>query len=121
VPSALHALPVRRLAAFVAIAAVAVAACATGGSATAPSPTPTLAPTTPPSANPYTGATAGSAPGSSSVTCRTGPGALREADQRRHPRPATTAGVDLVTCDVNVDPTKVDGCMKQLTGAGSRA
>ena len=108
-----------RLAAFVAIAALAVAACATGGSAAAPSPTPTLAPTTPPSANPYTGATAGSGAGVKLGYLSYGdlvPYVKQISDGIR--AQTTTAGVDLVTCDVNVDPTKVDGCMKQLTGAG---
>ena len=107
-----------RLAAFVAIAALAVAACA-GGTATAPSPTPTLAPTTAPSANPYTGATAGSGAGVKLGYLSYGdlvPYVKQISDGIR--AQAATAGVDLVTCDANVDPTKVDDCMKQLTGAG---
>ena len=107
-----------RLAAFVAIAALAVTACA-GGTATAPSPTPTLAPTTAPSANPYTGATAGSGAGVKLGYLSYGdlvPYVKQISDGIR--AQAATAGVDLVTCDANVDATKVDDCMKQLTGAG---
>ncbi len=107
-----------RLAAFVAIAALALAAC-TGGTATAPSPTPTLAPTTPPSANPYTGAAAGSGAGIKVGYVSYGdivPYARAISDGIR--AQAATAGVDLVSCDANVDPTKVDGCMKQLSDAG---
>ena len=113
--------PVRagRLAAFVATAALAVSACATGGTATAPSPTPTLAPTTAPSANPYTGATAGSGAGVKLGYLSYGdlvPYVKEISDGIR--AQAAIAGVDLVTCDANVDPAKVDGCMKQLTDAG---
>ena len=110
-----------RLAALVAIAALAVAAC-TGGTTTAPSPTPTLAPTPLPSANPYTGAIAGSGAGVKLGYLSYGdivPYVKAISDGIR--AQATTAGVgvaDLVTCDANVDPTKVDGCMKQLIGAG---
>jgi ribose transport system substrate-binding protein len=107
-----------RLAAFVAIAALALAAC-TGGTAAAPSPTPTLAPTTPPSANPYTGATAGSGAGIKLGYLSYGdlvPYVKAISDGIR--AQAATAGVDLVTCDANVDPARVGDCMKQLTGAG---
>jgi len=107
-----------RLAALLAIATLAVAACA-GGTATAPSPTPTLGPTQPPSANPYAGATAGSGTGIKL-------GYLSYGDLVPYVKQisdgiavqAASAGVDLVTCDANVDPAKVDGCMKQLTAAG---
>jgi len=108
---------VGRMAALVATAALAVAACATGG--TTPSPTPTLAPTPLPSANPYTGATAGSGAGTKLGYLSYGdlvPYVKQISDGIR--TQAATAGVDLVTCDANVDPTKVDGCMKQLTDAG---
>lgn len=108
-----------RLAAFLVVATLAIAACATGGTATAPSPTPTLGPTQPPSANPYTGVTAGSGAG-------TKLGYLSYGDLVPYVKQisdgiaaqAASAGVDLVTCDANVDPAKVDGCMKQLTTAG---
>ena len=108
-----------RPAALLAIAALAVAACATGGTATTPSPTPTLAPTPTPSANPYTGATPGSGAGVRLGYLSYGdlmPYAKEVSDGIR--AQAATAGVDLVTCDVNVDPSRVDGCMKQLTDAG---
>ncbi len=107
-----------RLAAFVAIAALALAACA-GGTAPAPSPTPTLAPTQAPSANPYTGATAGSGAGIKVGYVSYGelvPYVKAISDGIR--AQASTAGVDLVTCDANVDATKVDDCMKQLSDAG---
>jgi len=107
-----------RLAALAAIAALAVAACA-GGTATAPSPTPTLGPTTPPSANPYTGAIAGSGAGTKLGYLSYGdlvPYVKQISDGIR--AQATTAGVDLVTCDANVDPARVDDCMKQLADAG---
>ena len=113
--------PVRadRRAALLVIAALAVAACAPGGTATTPSPTPTLGPTTPPSANPYTGATQGSGAGIKLGYLAYGdivPYAKAISDGIT--AQAATAGVSLVTCDANVDPTKVDGCMKELTGAG---
>jgi ribose transport system substrate-binding protein len=106
------------MAALVAIVAVVAAACVPAGTA-APSPTATLGPTTPPSANPYTGAAAGSGAG-------TKVGYLSYGDLVPYvkeisdgiAREATTAGATLVTCDANVDPAKVDGCMKQLTDAG---
>jgi ribose transport system substrate-binding protein len=108
-----------RLAALVATAALAVAACATGGTATTPSPTPTLGPTPLPSANPYTGATPGSGASIKLGYLSYGdlvPYVKQISDGIR--AQAATAGVDLVTCDANVDPAKVDGCMKQLTDAG---
>ena len=108
-----------RLAALVAIAALAVAACATGGTATTPSPTPTLGPTPLPSANPYTGTTQGSGAGVKLGYLSYGdlvPYGKQISDGIR--AQAVTAGVDLVTCDANVDPARVDGCMKQLTDAG---
>lgn len=107
-----------RLAALAAIAALTVAACATGGTAS-PSPTSTLGPTPLPSANPYTGAAAGSGAGVKVGYLSYGeivPYVKAISDGIR--AEAATAGVDLVTCDANVDPTKVDACMKQLTGAG---
>jgi len=110
---------VGRMAALVATAALAVAACATGGTATTPSPTPTLGPTPTPSANPYTGATQGSGAGVKLGYLSYGdlvPYVKQISDGIR--AQAATAGVDLVTCDANVDPGKVDGCMKQLTDAG---
>lgn len=108
-----------RMAALVVTAALAVAACATGGTATTPSPTPTLGPTPTPSANPYTGATQGSGAGVKLGYLSYGdlvPYVKQISDGIR--AQAATAGVDLVTCDANVDPGKVDGCMKQLTDAG---
>lgn len=108
-----------RLSALVAIAALVVSACVPGGTATAPSPTPTLPPTAPPSANPYSGATAGSGAGIKLGYLSYGdlvPYVKQISDGIR--AQAATAGVDLVTCDANVDATKVDDCMKQLTGAG---
>ena len=107
-----------RLVALVAIVALTVAACATGDTA-APSPTPTLGPTTAPSANPYSGATAGSGANVKLGYLSYGdivPYVKAISDGIR--AQAATAGVDLVTCDANVDPSKVDDCMKQLTGAG---
>jgi ribose transport system substrate-binding protein len=107
-----------RLAALLAIAALAAAACA-GGTATAPSPTPTLGPTPLPTPNPYTGATAGSGAGVKLGYLSYGdlvPYVKQISDGIR--AQAATAGVDLVTCDANVDPTRVNDSMKQLTGAG---
>ena len=107
-----------RLVALLATAALAVAACATG-TATAPSPTPTLGPTPTPSANPYSGASAGSGAGKKVGYLSYGdivPYVKQISDGIA--TQAATAGVDLVTCDANVDPAKVDGCMKQLTDAG---
>jgi ribose transport system substrate-binding protein len=106
-----------RLAALLATAALALAACATG--AAAPSPTPTLGPTPTPSANPYAGATPGSGAGIRLGYLSYGdlvPYVKAIGDGIR--AQAATAGVDLVTCDANVDPAKVDDCMKQLTDAG---
>jgi len=108
-----------RLAVFLVIATLTLAACATGGTATAPSPTPTLGPTQPPSANPYTGASAGSGAG---ITL----GYLSYGDLVPYVKQisdgiaaqAAAAGATLVTCDANVDPARVDGCMKQVTAAG---
>jgi len=108
-----------RLAVLLATAALVVAACATGETAAAPSPTPTLGPTSPPSANPYTGATSGSGAGIKLGYLSYGelvPYVKQISDGIR--AQAATAGVDLVTCDANVDLAKVDGCMKQLTDAG---
>jgi len=108
-----------RLAALLAIAALSLAACATGDTGTAPSPTPTLGPTPLPSANPYTGATAGSGAGKKLGYLSYGdlvPYVKEISDGIR--AQAAIAGVDLVTCDANVDAAKVDGCMKQLTDAG---
>ena len=107
-----------RLVALAAIVALAVAACATGDTAS-PSPTPTLGPTTAPSANPYSGATAGSGANVKLGYLSYGdivPYVKAISDGIR--AQAATAGVDLVTCDANLDPSKVDDCMKQLTGAG---
>ena len=107
-----------RLAALAAIAALAVAACGTGVTAS-PSPTSTLGPTPLPSANPYAGAAAGSGAGMKVGYLSYGeivPYVKAISDGIR--AQAATAGIDLVTCDANVDPTKVDDCMKQLTGAG---
>jgi ribose transport system substrate-binding protein len=108
-----------RPAALLVVVTLVVAACATGGTATTPSPTPTLGPTQPPSANPYTGATSGSGAG---ITL----GYLSYGDVVPYVKQisdgiaaqAASAGATLVTCDANVDPARVDGCMKQLTGAG---
>jgi len=108
-----------RLAALIATAALAVAACSTGGTATAPSPTPTLAPTPPPPANPYSGATPGSGAGIKLGYLSYGdlvPYVRQISDGVR--AQAAIAGVDLVTCDANVDLAAVDGCMKKLTDAG---
>ncbi len=107
-----------RLAAIAAIAALTVAACATGVTAS-PSPTSTLGPTPLPSANPYTGAAAGSGAGVKVGYLSYGeivPYVKAISDGIR--AQAATAGIDLVTCDANVDPAKVDACMKQLMSAG---
>jgi ribose transport system substrate-binding protein len=107
-----------RRAALLVAATLAVAACATGGTAT-PSPTPTLGPTQPPSANPYSGVTAGSGAGTKLGYLSYGdlvPYVKQISDSIA--AQAATAGVDLATCDANVDPARVDGCMKQLTTAG---
>lgn len=108
-----------RLAALLATVTLALAACTTGGTSTAASPTPTLGPTPLPSANPYTGATSGSGAGVKLGYLSYGdlvPYVKQISDGIR--AQAAIAGVDLVTCDVNVDPGKVDACMKQLTDAG---
>ena len=72
-----------------------------------------------PSANPYSGATAGSGANIKLGYLSYGeivPYVKAISDGIR--AQAATAGVDLVTCDANLDPSKVDDCMKQLTGAG---
>jgi ribose transport system substrate-binding protein len=108
-----------RLLVLLAVAALAVGACAAGGTGSAPSPTPTLGPTPLPSVNPYVGATPGSGAGIKLGYLSYGdliPYVKQISDGIR--AQVTTAGSELVTCDANVDPGRVDDCMKQLTGAG---
>ena len=112
--------PIRagRVVALLAVAALAAAACVPEGASQA-SPTPTLAPTPIPSANPYDGVAEGSGAGVKLGYLSYGelvPFVAQISDGIR--AQAAVAGAELVECDANLDPTQVAGCMKQLSEAG---
>jgi ribose transport system substrate-binding protein len=107
-----------RAVALLVLVALAAAACVPSGAQQA-SPTPTLAPTASPSPNPYTGVTGGQGAGVKLGYVSYGelvPFVFEVSEGIR--AQAALAGVKLVECDTKQDPTRVSGCMKQLSEAG---
>ena len=107
-----------RVVALVVVVALAAAACVPGAGGGA-SPTPTLAPTSAPSANPYDGVTQGAGAGVKLGYLSYGDlvpfvseisGGIRAQ--------AELAGAVLEECDAKLDPGRVSSCMKQLSEAG---
>ena len=112
--------PIRtgRVAALLAVVVLAAAACVPGGGSQA-SPTPTLAPTPSPSANPYDGVAQGAGAGVKLGYVSYGelvPYAFQVSEGIR--AQVALAGAELVECDARLDPNRVADCMKQLTQAG---
>ncbi len=111
--------PIRagRVVALLVVAALAAAACVPGGGQA--SPTPTLAPTASPAANPYDGVTQGAGAGIKLGYVSYGEVIPYVAQISAGIRAqAQLAGAELVECDASLDPNRVPGCMKQLTEAG---
>jgi ribose transport system substrate-binding protein len=111
--------PIRagRVVALLAVATLAVAACVPGAGQA--SPTPTLAPTTAPAANPYDGVAQGAGAGVKLGYVSYGEVIPFVAQISAGIRAqAQVAGAELVECDAALDPNKVSGCMKKLTEAG---
>ena len=112
--------PIRtgRVAALLAVVVLAAAACVPGGGSQA-SPTPTLAPTPSPSANPYDGVAQGAGAGVKLGYVSYGelvPYAFQVSEGIR--AQVALAGAELVECDARLDPNRVADCMKQLAEAG---
>ncbi len=110
--------PAGRVVALLAVVALAATACVPSGGQQA-SPTPTLAPTASPAANPYTGVTEGQGKGIKLGYVSYGEQIPFVFDISEGIRAqAALAGADLVECDANLDPNNVSKCMKQLSDAG---
>lgn len=112
--------PIRagRVVALLAVAALAAAACVPGAGDQA-SPTPTLAPTPPPAANPYDGVAEGAGAGIKLGYLSYGelvPFVFEVSEGIR--AQAALAGAELVECDARLDANRVADCMKQLSEAG---
>ncbi len=112
--------PIRagRVAAFLVVVALAAAACVPGAGGQA-SPTPTLAPTSSPSANPYDGVAQGAGAGVKLGYVSYGdlvPYVSQVSEGIR--AQVKLAGAELVECDAQLDAKRVDSCLKQLTEAG---
>jgi ribose transport system substrate-binding protein len=116
-PSAGRPAGLSRAIGLAAVAVLAVSACVPAGSVA--SPTPTLAPTTMPSPNPYTGATQGSGSGLKLGYVSYGELVPYVAQISAGIREqATLAGAELVECDAKVDGSQVAGCMDTLARDG---
>ena len=112
--------PIRagRVVALLIVAALVAAACvpSPGGQA---SPTPTLAPTPSPSANPYDGVAEGAGGGIKLGYVSYGdlvPFVFQISEGIR--AQASLAKAELVECDAKLDANRVAGCMQQLSEAG---
>ncbi len=118
-PPARTGRPLRRARAYAVLAVLGLAVAACVGPVENAAPTPTLAPTPTPPANPYTGAAAGSGAGVKLGYISFGdviPFVKEVSDGIA--AQATTAGADLVRCDAELEPSKVDACLQQLIDAG---
>jgi len=120
VPNPRPSSPIRagRVVALLVVSAVIAAACVPGAGVQG-SPTPSLAPTSSPSPNPYDGVAQGAGAGVKLGYVSYGeliPYVFKISGGIR--AQAQLAGAELVECDAKLDPNRVAGCMKQLSEAG---